>query len=86
MRPGLLLKMSDNEMEKGVQPLDAIMTELKLKNSDLVEKSTEQLTHKMVAKGRKGRVLTVKTQHKIQNALHACQSEKKFKLSDLFNY
>lgn len=75
-----------NEMEKGVQPLDGIMTGLNLKNSDLVEKSTEQLTHKMVAKGRKGRRLTVNAQYKILNALNACHSSKKFTLPDLFNY
>ena len=31
------------KLENGAQPLDAVLTELNLKNSDLVEKSTEQL-------------------------------------------
>ena len=75
-----------NEMQKGVQPLDEIMTGLNLKNSDLVDKSTDQLTHKIVAKGRRGRRLNLKSQYKILNALNACHSAKKFLLSDLFNY
>ncbi len=72
--------------EKGLQPLDPILKELGLQNSDLVENSTEQLTHKMVAKGRKGRELTLNAQSKILHALNACQAEKIFKLADLFNY
>ena len=73
-------------MELGVQPLDQILTALKLKNSDLVEKSTDQLTHKMVAKGRKGRRLTLNAQNKILRALNSVQSEKQYQISDLFNY
>lgn len=73
-------------LEKGMQPLDRILLERKIQNTDLVEKSAEQLTHKMVAKGRKGRQLTLNAQLKILRALNACQSEKRFNLSDLFNY
>ena len=73
-------------MELGVQPLDQILTALKFKNSDLVEKSTDQLTHKMVAKGRKGRRLTLNAQNKILRALNSVQSEKQCQISDLFNY
>ena len=76
----------ESSMEKGVQPLDALLAKLNLKNSDLVEHSTEQLTHKMVAKGRKGRALTYNAQMKILKALNARQSEKVFTLSELFNY
>ncbi len=72
--------------EKGVQPLDGIMTHMGLKNSDLVSSSSEQLTHKMVARGRKGRKLTPNVQHKILNALNAAQTQKVFSLKDLFNY
>ncbi len=76
-----------NEMEKGVQPLDELMTRLNLKNSDLVEKSTAQLSHKVVQKGRKGRRLTLNAQMKILRALNASQSgAEPFKLADLFNY
>lgn len=78
--------MADTDMDKGVQPLDALMTKLNLKNSDLVDKSTQQLTHKMVAKGRKGRRLTLNAQQKILNALNDYQSAKRYNLADLFNY
>lgn len=75
-----------SDMELGPQPLDEILNVLKLKNSDLVEKSTDQLTHKMVAKGRKGRRLTLNVQYKILTALNDVQTNKKYSLSDLFNY
>lgn len=74
-----------NEIEKGEQPLHALMIRLNLKNSDLVERSTDQLTYKMVAKGRKGRQLTLNAQQKILKALNKDQ-EKKFTLGDIFNY
>lgn len=77
---------TEGESEKGVQPLDGILTELGLKNTDLVSSSSEQLTHKMVARGRKGRRLTPNVQHKILNALNAGQKQKVFSLKDLFNY
>jgi len=72
--------------DQGVQPLDEILSKLDLKNADLVERSTEQLTHKMVARGRKGRYLTRNVQLKIRNALNACQSEKKYRIGDIFSY
>lgn len=78
-------KSPDNR-EKGIQPLDSLLKELKLENHHLVEKSSEQLTHKMVAKGRKGRRLTVNVQMKILNALNTCQDQKTYRLTDLFNY
>lgn len=40
-----------NEREMGVQPLDEIMTRLRISNDDLVRASQEQLTHKMVKRG-----------------------------------
>ena len=73
-------------MEHGPQPLNPILTALNLKNSDLVAASTEQLTHKMVSKGRKGRELTLNVQNKILRALNLAQSKKEYQLSDLFNY
>ncbi len=73
-------------MDKGPQPLDKLLNERGLKNSDLVEKSPDQLTFKMLAKGRKGRRLTLNAQLKILRALNACQSEKQYVHSDLFNY
>ncbi len=76
----------EKEMELGVQPLDKIMTDLKLSNHDLVEASTEQLSHKVVQKGRKGRRLTRNAQSKILNALIKLKPEAKFSLNMLFKY
>jgi len=70
----------------GPQPLDLILTTLGVKNSDLVRASTEQLTHKMVAKGRKGRRLTRNVQEKIRRALNACQTQKEYTRAELFSY
>jgi hypothetical protein len=77
----------DSENNFGPQPLDRILDELGLANSVLVEASTEQLTHKQVQKGRKGRRLTPNIQHKIVNALNAAaDGERKYAIGDLFNY
>lgn len=73
-------------MEMGVQPLDGILTELGLPNSELVAVSSEQLTHKMVAKARKGRRVTLNVQKKILNAFNTCCAPESFKLQDLFDY
>lgn len=70
----------------GVQPLDGLMEKLKLTNHALVAVSTEQLSHKMVQKGRKGRRLTPKAKTKILNALHVAVPDRKFAHKDLFNY
>jgi len=72
--------------ELGIQPLDEVMSRLGFSNSDLVKISTEQLSHKMVQKGRKGRRLTPKIQHKILDALRALKPEDNFALKDIFNY
>jgi hypothetical protein len=77
---------AQNSMEKGTQPLDHILTELGLKNSDLIANSTEQLTFKVVAKGRRGRCLTLKVQMKILNALNTAQNQNHYELKDAFNY
>ena len=74
------------EMELGVQPLDQIMTDLKLSNHDLVAASTEQLSHKVVQKGRKGRRLTLNAQHKILNAIVKLRPEAKLTLKKMFSY
>ena len=75
-----------DDMEKGIQPLDHILTELQLKNADLVLHSQDQLTFKVVAKGRRGRRLTLNSQIKIMKALNLAQAEKQFTLKELFNY
>lgn len=74
------------EKELGIQPLDGLLTRLGLSNHDLVSVSTEQLSHKMVQKGRRGRRLTPNVRTKILNALHNAVPGKKFAHRDLFNY
>lgn len=68
--------------------MDGILEELGFSNSDLVEASTEQLTHKQVQKGRKGRRVTPNIQGKILNALNALAADKgkDYRQSDLFDY
>ena len=70
----------------GLQPLDALMTKLEISNHALVAASAEQLSHKVVQKGRKGRRLTSRAKTKILNALHAAFPDQKFAHRDLFNY
>lgn len=71
--------------DRGVQPLDALMTALGLKNSDLVAVSEEQLTHKVVQKGRRGRQLTRNAQMKILKAFEKAAG-RKAALEELFTY
>ena len=73
------------DMNVGPQPLDGVMRELGLSNHDLVAASTEQLTHKMVQKGRKGRRLTANARNKILNALSRLTG-RAYVLEQLFNY
>ena len=80
------------ERNLGPQPIAKVMSELDLKPHQLVEASNEQLTHKMVARGRKGRRLKRKVQEKILQALNnysAAQgpdTHRVYTLPDLFNY
>ncbi|MDD5217945.1 MAG: hypothetical protein PHN49_06850 [Candidatus Omnitrophica bacterium] len=66
-------------------PLEQVMTQFGLSNNDLVRASTEQLTHKMVRKGRKGKHLTENVRNKIFNALRAARPDSAFQMKDLFN-
>ena len=52
---------------------------------ELVAASTEQLTHKMVAKACKGRRLTPNVQRKVLRALNRATG-KEYRLEDLFTY
>jgi len=64
--------MSDElSRDLGEQPLAALLRELALSPHALVAASTEQLTHKVVAKACKGRRLTPKLQAKVCRALNA---------------
>ena len=75
----------DVERNLGPQPLAEIMAQHELKPHDLVAASTQQLTHKMVARACKGRRLTLNVQTKVLNALNAA-TERQYALGDLFNY
>ena len=78
--------MSDQiERNMGVQPLTKIMDEKGLHAHDLVAASDEQITHKMIARGRKGRRLSRNVQFKILRALINA-TEKQYTLKEVFNY
>lgn len=77
--------MEDLERDLGEQPLSRLMAEKGLKSHDLVAASTEQITHKMVARGCKGRRLTRNVQGKLLRALNKATGES-HKLTDLFTY
>ncbi len=69
----------------GEQPLTRLMAERRLKPTDLVTASTEQVTHRMVTRAMKGRRLTANTMDKVQRAWNrACDSG--HAREDLFNY
>jgi len=73
------------ERNLGEQPISQVMAAHDLKAHDLVRASTEQLTHKMVARACKGRRLTRNVQTKVLNALNAATG-RHYALTDLFNY
>ena len=74
-----------NNRNHGPQPLAGLLARHALKTQDLVEASTEQITHKMVARAVKGRRLTNNVQSKLQRALNKLTGEN-YRLADLFNY
>jgi hypothetical protein len=77
----------ENELERdlGEQPLNRLMAELGLKSHDLVAASTEQITHKMVQRGCKGRRLTKNVQGKLLRALNTATGGT-YVVADLFTY
>jgi len=79
-----------HELDLGVQPLDAVLTELGVSNHELVEKCGEGLTHKAMARARRGRRLTSRMKLRITQTLNALlkkrEVEKKYRTRDLFNY
>ena len=79
--------MMDRAIERdlGEQPIAKIMAEHELKPHDLVSVSTEQISHKMVARAIKGRRLTRNVQFKILSALNKTL-KKSYSLKELFNY
>lgn len=62
----------NEEREHGTQPLDGMMSAwvLVLGNHDLVDASTEQLTHKQVQRARAGRVLNLHMMQKVARSLN----------------
>ena len=77
--------MNDTERDLGPQPIADLMEKHGLKPHDLVAASTEQITHKMVARACKGRRLTRNVQFKMLRALNAA-TEQQYALKDLFTY
>ena len=79
--------MSDIEMNVGVQPLDAIMVEKEIKNTDLVKVAPPGfITHKQIQKGRKGRRLSMHMQDKVLDTLNAFVAPESYEFKELFNY
>jgi hypothetical protein len=74
-----------DERNLGPQPIADVMQQLQLKAHDLVDASTEQLTHKMVARAVRGRRLTNNTKGIVQRALNQATGNI-YKLAQLFNY
>ncbi len=75
----------DGQRNLGAQPIARLMAEHDLKPHDLVQASTEQLTHKMVARACRGRRLTPNAQAKVLNALNKATGER-YLPGALFNY
>jgi len=73
------------DRDLGVQPIAAILTLHGLKPHDLVAASTEQITHKMVARACKGRRLTPNVQQKLLRALSKA-SGRDYARGDAFTY
>ena len=72
-------------MEAGPQPLDELMEGAGMRNHDLVAASADGLTHKQVAKARRGRKLTLRLQSKLLSAWNTARGEGR-ELGELFNY
>lgn len=75
----------DTARDFGPQPIADLMQQLHLKPHDLVEASTEQLTHKLVARAIKGRRLTSNSKGIVQRAMNQATGNV-YKQAQLFNY
>ena len=58
------------ERDLGPQPLDEMMDAWGMSNNEMVDVSTEQLTHKQIQRARKGRRLTLKMMQKVNRAFN----------------
>lgn len=74
-----------DERNLGEQPLAGLLLRHGLSHHDLVAASDEQLTHKMVARGCKGRWLTPHVRAKLLRALNRA-SLQTYVVGDLFDY
>lgn len=74
-----------NKRDFGPQPLAGILEALHLQPNDLVRISERPLTHKMIARGTKGRWLTPNIRDRILLALNKA-SGRAHGRRDLFNY
>lgn len=75
----------ETERNLGEQPIARIMEAGNLTRHDLVAASSEQITHKMVARACKGRWLTPNTKRKILDALNKAAG-RTYAMRDVFNY
>lgn len=73
------------ERDLGPQPIGSVLEAHGLGAKELVAASSEQLTHKMVARACRGRRLTPNVQRKVLAALVAA-SGREFRLDELFTY
>ena len=73
------------QRDLGVQPLAARLAEHELEARHLVAASTEQLTHKMVQRGCRGRRLSPHVMRKVQRALNTAAAAN-HELDELFTY
>lgn len=76
---------TEKNLNMGEQPLARLMAGHGLRRHDLVAKSTDQITFKMVARACKGRRLTTNVKLKILEAMNAASGHP-YTLKDLFNY
>lgn len=75
----------NSEHNLGPQPIEDVLEKHGLSHHDVVAASTEQITHKMVARACKGRKLSRRVQLKLLRAVNTA-AEADYKLSDLFTY
>ena len=90
------MEEQSNTNDLGKQPLETMMEVWQLSNHDMVNVSTEQLTHKQVQRAKSGRRLTLKMMQKVTRAFNVAiwyrlndeQKESYFEYmhKHLFNY
>ena len=73
------------ERDLGPQPVAALLEQHALAAKDLVAASTQQLTHKMVARACKGRRLTPNVKGKVLEAINRAAG-RQYVLGQLFTY